>query len=271
MGQDSLQHKKEKAVSESRVMISLVTPNYLESYSCQQEVKTSKLNMVPIIPVQLSDSFEWPPEGPMEYVFKFSQCIDLSDDLVLSVGQMWKGKHFKNILKHIKEYAPDLPSKPSEPTSKIVKNKSTTKPEKESKAKLAQSTNSPSELHVQKKPEILTKPSIEFNIQDEEESKIKPSTSAPKQNNKPSTSAPKQDNKPSTSAPKQELAPSTSAPRQDNKPSTSAPKQDNKPSTPAPKQDNKPSTPAPKQDTKLPHTIFHHVLENKVQITSIQC
>ena len=280
MGQDSLQHKKEKAISESRVMISLVTSKYLESYSCKQEVKTSKSNIVPIIPVQLSDSFEWPPEGPMENVFKFSKCIDLSDDLYLSVGQMWKGKHFKDLLKCIQEYAPDLPSKP-QPTSKIVKNQSTTKPEKESKAQKAQSTNSPSEL--QKKPEMLTKPSIQVNIQDEEESQIftfqqteqqhlakesiegqkdlKPSASAPKHDHNPSISAPKQELTPSTSAPKQDNKPSISAPKQDNKPPTSAPKQDNKPSTSAPKQelitstsapkqDNKPSTSAPKQDNK---------------------
>ncbi|XP_019636297.1 PREDICTED: uncharacterized protein LOC109478932 [Branchiostoma belcheri] len=106
-GGDSLYQMMDKGIREAKVIVSCVTPPYVESPNCQDEVALARTLKKPIIPVILEKT-TWPVSGPMAIPFAQLVYIDMArsqdDDL-------WKGPLFEELIRRIECFMLDSKDK----------------------------------------------------------------------------------------------------------------------------------------------------------------
>ncbi|XP_078583869.1 uncharacterized protein LOC144866383 [Branchiostoma floridae x Branchiostoma japonicum] len=102
-GGNSLYQMMDKGIREAKVVVSCVTPLYIDSQNCQDEVALAHTLKMPIIPVMLEKT-TWPPPGPMS--IPFAQLIYIN----MTTGQdddPWKGPLFEELVRMIECFVPD--------------------------------------------------------------------------------------------------------------------------------------------------------------------
>ncbi|CAH1264332.1 LRRIQ4 [Branchiostoma lanceolatum] len=94
--------KMDDGIREAKVVVSCVTPPYVESKNCQDEVVLAHTLQRHIIPVILEElQTTWPPPGPMSIPFAQLLYIDMTkcqDD------DPWRGEKFEELVKYIDKY-----------------------------------------------------------------------------------------------------------------------------------------------------------------------
>ncbi|XP_078663411.1 uncharacterized protein LOC144906726 isoform X1 [Branchiostoma floridae x Branchiostoma belcheri] len=102
-GGDSLYQMMDKGIREAKVVVSCVTPPYVESPNCQDEVALARTLKMPIIPVMLEKT-TWPPPGPMSIPFAQLLYINMANS---QDEDPWKGPLFEELIRMIEYFVLD--------------------------------------------------------------------------------------------------------------------------------------------------------------------
>ncbi|XP_078583899.1 uncharacterized protein LOC144866412 [Branchiostoma floridae x Branchiostoma japonicum] len=102
-GGDSLYQMMDKGIREAKVVVSCVTPPYVESPNCQDEVALARTLKMPIIPVMLEKT-TWPPPGPMSIPFAQLLYINMTKS---QDDDPWKGALFEELIRMIEYFVLD--------------------------------------------------------------------------------------------------------------------------------------------------------------------
>ncbi|XP_019633101.1 PREDICTED: uncharacterized protein LOC109476555 [Branchiostoma belcheri] len=102
-GGDSLYQMMDKGIREAKVVVSCVTPPYVESPNCQDEVALARTLKMPIIPVMLEKT-TWPPPGPMSIPFAQLLYINMANS---QDDDPWKGPLFEELIRMIEYFVLD--------------------------------------------------------------------------------------------------------------------------------------------------------------------
>ncbi|CAF3918965.1 unnamed protein product [Adineta steineri] len=104
-GEDTLIEKYNIAIHQALCLLVCITPTYMKSINCQNEITLANTFNKPIIPLLLKETNSWPPKNHVLSLFTEKSYIDFRHS---NKHIRWTGKQFEILLTYLKQIIPQV-------------------------------------------------------------------------------------------------------------------------------------------------------------------